>query len=253
MAKFVEDLALEKDKMFICAFFASGLCNLALPRKPHTPQKPPRGSSPSWGCRISSPSKLPGASGLPSGMPSTHERNIGAPGLKGRHRFDVLFDDGVAIHHDLAPLGQRPALLPCLHQLPDPVRAPQLPLLGEGHHLPGPVVAEIKGYVLEGVLCRVCRLLDQVRDQVAQVALVLGLGLKLLARHLDHVRRGVVAHSRQFDEFVALLLLPLQLLRGERGGGGWEDIPGAEFDDNLFGCRVVLSHVSCVAESEWAG
>lgn len=101
----------------------------------------------------------------------------------------------------------------------------------------GLVVAEIEGHVGEGVL-GIPGLVEQVLDDVAQVALVLGLGLKVLGAHLDDLGIGVVARAGKLDELVALNFSEVR------------EIGDAELDDNLALRRVVLAHVGGVSEAE---
>ena len=76
---------------------------------------------------------------------------------------------------------------------------------------------------------------NELRDQVAQVSLVLGLMFKHLAAHLDHLGLGVVPRPRQF--------LQLQLLRR-----GELQVGRAELNDDLLLSRMEFAQVGCVAK-----
>lgn len=98
------------------------------------------------------------------------------------------------------------------------------------------VMSEVERHVRERIL-RVLGLLQQLRYRLAKEALVLRLGVELLAGHLDDIHGGVVAHAGELDKLVAL-------------GRGKVHIGGAEFDDDLVGGGVGLAEVGGVAEAE---
>lgn len=115
----------------------------------------------------------------------------------------------------------------------------QQPGVGELQLGLGLVVSKVKGQVFKGV-GRVLCFGNQALDGVAQVALVLGLGLEQLGAHAHNGGRGVVARAQQLDQLVALLRRQAQVCR-------------VELDDDLFGGGVLLAEVGCVAEAERGG
>jgi hypothetical protein len=112
----------------------------------------------------------------------------------------------------------------------------QYPLLGELKPLLRLVMSKVKRHIFEVVL-HVFRLFDQGCDGLTQETLVLRLSVEFLARHLDDIRRGVIAGTGEFDDFGVC-------------GFAEREIIGIEFDDNLIGCGVRFVEVGSVAEAE---
>lgn len=106
-------------------------------------------------------------------------------------------------------------------------------------------MAEIDRHIRKRIGAGIPRLGQQRGDGVAQVALVLGLGLVGLGGDFGNLGGGVVAGAQQLDQ-----------LEGLRGAEG--EVRGVEFDDDFFRRRVCFAEVGGVAEAEggrcgWGG
>lgn len=103
--------------------------------------------------------------------------------------------------------------------------------------MPKPMMSKIQRHILKHIT-PIFRLSNQGIDEIAQVALVLRLGLEHLRGHLHDVGFGVVAGTDQFDQLDAL------------GFGEGGEVARAEFEDDFLLGGVGFAYVGCVAEAE---
>jgi len=98
------------------------------------------------------------------------------------------------------------------------------------------VVSEVEGHVLERVLGVLC-LGQQLRDGVAEEALVLGLRVEVFAGHLDDIGVRIVARTRELNQLRGLHFSEFHVTSGE-------------LDDDFVSGRVRFAEVGGVAETE---